>query len=461
MNASVPAAPGSPRPPTFLARFGVRLLPRTLLVQVFLLVAVLLLASIATWITLFRFAEREPRAKQLAQLTVSVVNLTRAALVNAEPVRRRDLLRELSVREGLRLYPVEPQDVLEPLPERDFFAIFQREAQAQLGSHARFGLAMNGQPGLWISFRIDEGDTGGESDDDYWLMLPRERAERNMAGQWLGWGAVSLVLALAAAWLLVSRINRPLKAMTGAARAVGRGERPPSLAESGAEEVRLLARAMNQMNADLERLEADRAEVLAGISHDLRTPLARLRLAVEMGVEDSSLQQGMSDDIGQMDDIIGQFLDYARGEEQEATERLDAGELLYSVASRYAARGQPLALAVQPLPALPLRPRALERAVVNLIDNALKYGGKEVTLAAQSTGGNVILEVLDRGPGIPLAEVERLKRPFTRREAARSDTTGTGLGLAIVERIARLHGGCLDLLPREGGGLIARLTLPA
>lgn len=459
MSSSPTVSPAPPRAPSFRARLGSRLLPRTLLVQVFLLVAVLLLASIATWITLFRFAEREPRAKQLAQLTVSVVNLTRAALVNADPIRRQDLLRELSVREGLRLYPVEAEDVLTPLPERDFFAIFQREAQAQLGPHARFGLAMNGQSGFWISFRIEDADQSGDG-DDYWLMLPRERAERNMTWQWLGWGAVALVLALAAAWLLVSRINRPLKAMAKAARAVGRGERPPPLDENGAEEVRLLARAMNQMNADLERLEAERAQVLAGISHDLRTPLARLRLAVEMGVEDDGLQQGMSDDIGQMDGIIGQFLDYARGEEQEAQESLDAGELLRSVAGRYAARGQALAVDIEPLPALPLRPRALERAVINLIDNALKYGGSEVTLGARAEAGGVVLEVRDRGPGIPAAEVERLKRPFTRLELARSDTTGTGLGLAIVERIARLHGGRLELLPREGGGLIARLTLP-
>ncbi|HJW01690.1 MAG TPA: ATP-binding protein [Azospira sp.] len=459
MSAPVPL-PQASSATSLWQRLTSRMLPKTLLVRAFLLVAVLLLVSVATWITLFRFAEREPRARQLAQLSASVVNLTRAALVNADPVRRQDLLRELSVREGLRLYPVEPDDVLEPLPERDFFTIFQREARVQLGPHARFGLAVNGQPGFWISFRIDDGDAGADGSDDYWLVLPRERAERNMTWQWLGWGAVALVLALAAAWLLVSRINRPLKAMAKAARAVGRGERPPPLDENGAEEVRLLARAMNQMNADLERLEAERAQVLAGISHDLRTPLARLRLAVEMGVEDDGLQQGMSEDIGQMDGIIGQFLDYARGEEQEAQERLDAGELLRSVAGRYAARGQVLAVDIEPLPALPLRPRALERAVINLIDNALKYGGSEVTLGARAEAGGVVLEVRDRGPGIPAAEVERLKRPFTRLELARSDTTGTGLGLAIVERIARLHGGRLELLPREGGGLIARVTLP-
>lgn len=430
-----------------------RLLPRTLLVRAFILVAVLLLVSVSVWVALFRAAEREPRARQLAQLTASVANITRAALLSADPVLRRDLLRELSEREGLRLYPAEEQDRVTPLPDREFFTIFQREAFQLMGPQASFAIAVNDQPGFWIRFSMEEGD-------DYWLVLPRERTERNPTWQWLGWGAVSLVLSLVVAWLIVARIARPLKIMARAARAVGRGERPPTLTEEGAEEVRLLARAMNQMSADLARLESERALVLAGISHDLRTPLARMRLAAEMGVEDESLRAGMNDDITQMDGIIGQFLDYARGEEQEPEESADPNQLLATLARRCQERQEPVQLQTSPLPPLRLRPRALERALTNLIGNARKYGGGDITLASGIADGQAFLAVLDRGPGIPPAEVERLKRPFTRLEAARSDTTGTGLGLAIVERIARLHGGRLELSPREGGGLAARLLLP-
>ncbi len=263
-----------------------RLLPRTLLVRAFLLLALLLLVSVSIWVGLFRVAEREPRARQLAQLTASVVNITRAALLSSDPVLRRDLLRDLSEREGLRLYPAEDQDRATPLPDKDFLNIFQREARELMGPDARFASVVNEQPGFWIRFSMEEGD-------DYWLVLPRERTERNPAWQWLGWGALSLVLSLVVAWLIVARIARPLKTMADAARAVGRGERPQALAEDGAEEIRLLARAMNQMSADLSRLENDRAQVLAGISHDLRTPLARLRLAAEMGVEDDSLRSGI------------------------------------------------------------------------------------------------------------------------------------------------------------------------
>lgn len=431
----------------------------SLLLRIFLLVALLLAVSVIIWIQLFQAAEREPRAEQLAQLTASVVNITRAALVNSDPIRRRDMLTELAEREGLRIYLADPdQDVVEPLPARPFFQEFQSQARRLLGRNTRYSLAVNGQPGFWVSFRIGAYDADGG--DDYWLMLPRERAERNVAWQWLGWGIGALLLALVAAWLIASRIDRPLRAMALSARAVGEGRRPPPLAENGPEEVRLLARALNQMSRDLTQMEDARAEVLAGISHDLRTPLARLRLAVEMGVEDTGLQSGMVTDLAQMDDIIGQFLDFARGEIQEKEVALDPNQILAAVARRWEERGQPLVLATAPLPPHPLRPRALERAVANLVDNARKYAPGPVELHSSQDKEELHLEVWDQGPGIPPEETERLKRPFTRLENARSNTTGTGLGLAIVERIAKLHGGGLELLPRPGGGLIARLRLP-
>ena len=112
------------------------------------------------------------------------------------------------------------------------------------------------------------------------------------------------------------------------------------------------------------------------------------------------------------------------------------------------------------LPKTLIQPKALARALVNLLENARKYGGNELAVETRAENGEIMIDVLDRGPGIPESEIERLKRPFTRLENARTNTTGTGLGLAIVERIARLHGGRLELLAREGGGLIARLRLP-
>jgi two-component system osmolarity sensor histidine kinase EnvZ len=168
----------------------------------------------------------------------------------------------------------------------------------------------------------------------------------------------------------------------------------------------------------------------------------------------------MSADIDEMDQVIGQFLEFARGE-SEAKARADLGALLAEIAEHYAKLGKDVKVPAAQIPPFAFARMALRRAISNLIDNALRYAGEPVELGARAAGGRVVVEVLDRGPGIPEAEAERLKQPFTRLDPARSGRGGAGLGLAIVERVARTHGGRLELLPRPGGGLIARLTLPA
>jgi two-component system osmolarity sensor histidine kinase EnvZ len=431
------------------------LLPRTLLVRTFLLVSLLIFVTVATWLSLFALAEREPRARQLAQLTVSVVNLTRAALVSADPVKRHGLLRELAEREGVRLYPAEPTDVLTPLPEQPFFKLMVDAAQAQLGPTTRFAIEVNGQYGIWASFSLEE-----DGEDDFWVMLPGERAERDFPWHWLGWGGASLALALLVTWLIVSRVTLPLRALARSAREVGRGRHPEPLAERGSVELQQLATAFNRMSEDLRRNEAERAEVLAGISHDLRTPLARLRLEAEMSIADAEARDAVSNDIEQMDEIIAQFLDYARGEAGESPETTDVNTLVAQAAATQQRNAEPARLMLGELPLVRIHPKALCRALVNLIENARKYGSDVVEIETRSENGEILIDVLDRGPGIPVDETDRMKRPFTRLETARTNATGTGLGLAIVERIARLHEGKLELLPRDGGGLVARLRLP-
>ncbi|MDQ5942030.1 MAG: two-component system, OmpR family, osmolarity sensor histidine kinase EnvZ [Pseudomonadota bacterium] len=434
------------------------MVPRTLLVRTFLLVSALIVMTVSIWATLFEFASREPRARQLAQLTASAANLTLAALIAADPAKRRDLLVELSEREGIRLYPAEPEDVIEELPDDGFYEMFRTEIRKMLGSHTRLAFAVNGEEGIWASFQLDDSE-----DDEFWVMLPRERADRDFPWHWLNWGAASLALALFVAWWIVSRVTRPLRALAAAAAEVGRGRNPEPVAVTGADELKQVASAFNQMSDDLSRIENERAEVLAGISHDLRTPLARLRLEAEMSVPDASAREAITADIEQMDAIIAQFLDYARASSDEAMAATDIRQLLEEIAARYARLGAPLQLDYQALPEIAetmLRPLAIRRAIGNLIENARKYGGGEITLAAAMTRNQLSIEVNDRGPGIPVEEVERMKQPFTRLENARTDAKGTGLGLAIVERIAKLHGGVLELLPREGGGMTAALSLP-
>ena len=220
----------------------------------------------------------------------------------------------------------------------------------------------------------------------------------------------------------------------------------------------MLAGAFNQMASDIARHERERATVLAGISHDLRTPLARLRLSLEMAGVEKPIAEGMAADIEEIDAVIGQFLDFARGtqEEQHVT---DLEILVDEIEFRYARIGRPLARRRGEVPPLTLAPMSVRRAVTNLIDNARRHAAGPVEIETRAENGNIVVEVRDRGPGIPAGEVERLKQPFTRLHEARSGTGGSGLGLAIVDRVARAHGGRLDLLPREGGGLTARLVL--
>ena len=431
-----------------------KLFPRTLLLRTFLLVSLLIFVSVATWVALFAFAQREPQARQLGQLAVSVVNLTNAALVAAEPVKRVALLRDLADSEGVHVYPAEPDDSIAPLPDNLFFTTMLETAKAHLGPSTRLAASINGQSGIWISFSVDQAD-----EDVYWLMLPGKRAESEFPWHWLGWGGASLILALLVAWLIVSRVTQPLRALVRAASEVGRGLHPEPIPERGAIELHQLAQAFNGMSEDLKRINAERAEVLAGLSHDLRTPLARLRLEAELSIHDDRARNAVIDDIEQMDAIIGQFLDFARGEGGEAPELADVNEIVTQVAETQGRRAAPPALTLAELPPAHIHRKALTRAIVNLLENARKYGGEPIALETRAVGEEIQVDILDRGPGIPEHEVERLKRPFTRLENARTDASGTGLGLAIVERIARLHKGSLDLLAREGGGLIARLRI--
>ena len=429
----------------------------TLLGRSFLLIAALIVLAVLASFQIYRIYERGPRSRELAQQTVSSVNLTRAALVNADPFLRRELLIDINVAEGLRLYPATASEKLVPLPDDPLLRRVVGRVRGQLGDQTRFALSRDGEEGFWVSFYI-EGD-------EYWAKMPLARYQPILGLEWLSWGVALLALALAGAWLIASRIARPLAEVTAAAGRIGRGEPHHPLPEAGPRELRTVAAAFNRMARDLESLERERAMVLAGISHDLRTPLTRLRLALEISggtgnEEASSHHLAMVADIEEIDAILRQFLDFARGEDEPQAEH-DLTLLLSELAGHYARLGKPVKIHEHALPAFRFAPMAVRRAIANLIDNALRHAPGPVEVMTFAAGREVAVEVRDRGPGIAAEDAERLKRPFTRLESARSGASGSGLGRAIVERIAHAHGGRLEHRPREGGGLVARLVLAA
>jgi two-component system osmolarity sensor histidine kinase EnvZ len=427
-----------------------------------LLVLLLIVASLGAWIQSFRVFERAPRAQNIAQQVVSIVNVTRAALLYSDPFVRRDLLAELAANEGIRIYPLEPTDTVALVTETPLLQMAAKGVVDRLGPGTQVASEVNGIRGLWVSLALD--------DDRYWVFIDRDPAARTYGTQWIGWAAVALLLSLIGAVVITRLINRPLALLSRAAADLGSGRQPPPLPEAGPVEIRTVNESFNRMVADLGKLEADRAVLLAGISHDLRTPLTRLRLEVEMAKVPQEARDAMTGDIEQIDGIVHQFLDYARREPQAPAEDIELAPLLEAAVRRARIDAQPLSrVDLRLAPAVRVRGHRteLDRAVDNLLTNAARYGRDpqsgvlNVTVSLLRDDDTAIVGIADNGPGVPTDQIERLMRPFERGDAARSGSGGAGLGLPIVQRIARMHGGDLRLLANAPHGLRAELTLPA
>jgi two-component system osmolarity sensor histidine kinase EnvZ len=253
--------------------------------------------------------------------------------------------------------------------------IIEDEMRRALGPRTRAVLVPGDGGTLWASFDIDA--------DSYWLVIPRARLERAFPWRWVGWICAVLALAVLCGWLIVYRINRPLRTLTYAALRLGQGAVPQPVLEDGPEEIRALTRAFNEMGTELARLDADRKLLLAGVSHDLRTPLARLRLAAEMLPPDigNGARAGIVQDIEDMDAIIGQFVAFVKEGSDEPHQRVDLDELVQSVVQRYVRLGQ--CVKVEPGVRAPVsvRPMAIQRLLANLLDNAFKHGRIRQTAA--------------------------------------------------------------------------------
>jgi two-component system osmolarity sensor histidine kinase EnvZ len=428
--------------------------------RTFFLIAFLIAASMAAWVASFRVVERTPRGEQIAAQVTSIVTITRAALLHSAPELRRELLFDLASNQGIRIYPRETDDVTEAMPYTDLMTVIEENVLQRLGQETQFAGEVNDIRGFWVSFRID--------DDDYWLMMDRERIERASGIQWLGWVTVTLVLSLLGAVFISRLINQPLARLSSAARAVARGMTPESLPDRGPAEIREANQSFNQMVQDLQQVELDRAVVLAGISHDLRTPIARMLLEVEMARLPDEARQGMLSDLAQMEAIIGQFLDYARPAESDSYGPVDLSSMLQKIAEE-AARHPDLKTNTSIDTALSVVGNATDiaRMINNLIENARRYGKTPANgivaldINATRDGRYVRLEIADHGAGLPEEEIPHLLRPFTRLDTARTHANGAGLGLAIVDRVVQRHQGRLEIKNRETGGLAVRVWLRA
>ena len=409
--------------------------------------------SLVTWFSTFRLSEEKPRAQQIASQLLSVITITRAALIHSVPESRQELLFELASDDGVRIYSLEDTDVVEPPPEADFMVDLQKLVRDKLGPGTIFSRRVNGIDGFWVSFQIDE--------DDYWLKLDRERFNSVSNLRWISWSALILLMSILAAMVITRLINQPLARLSQAAQAISDGQFHKPLPETGIGEIRETNKSFNQMAQELARIETDRTLILAGISHDLRTPLARLQLEVVLAHLPDEARHGMQTDITQMDAIIGQFLDFAKPMDATRFSSVNLTELL-----------EECVLSAQRLPDIKIRhfiakdltiggnSIEISRLINNLIENARRYGktpGKgyaDITLICKTQERNkvnrIVLQFSDNGNGIPEEDTERLLRPFTRVDSARGQANGAGLGLAIVQRIVQQHRATMKLINRNG-----------
>jgi len=269
-----------------------------------------------------------------------------------------------------------------------------------------------------------------------------------------------ITVALLAGWT-VRRLTRPLATLADAATGLARNLDQPPLPENGPAEVSRAAKAFNAMQRALKAFVETRAQALAGVSHDLRLPLTRVRLRLER-VTDAEVKRSIESDLDEMEHMIAGTLDYLRaGNGSEAAVRTNINALVEGVAEDMEALGATVRLHGKAEAPLSVRPQTLRRCLANLMENARRYGGNEIDVTIMDERDTLTIRIEDRGPGIPAAERERVFEPYVRLEQSRAKHTGgTGLGMAIARAIARGHGGDVMLSDREGGGLRVEVPLP-
>lgn len=301
-----------------------------------------------------------------------------------------------------------------------------------------------------------------------WVKIPLMGMEEGNFSPLIFFMAFIGLLSIMGGWLFVRQLNRPLKSLEIAAENVGRGNFPEPLVERGTSEIMAVTQAFNHMSKGIKRLEDDRNLLMAGISHDLRTPLTRIRLASEMMQDqDTFLKEGIETDIDDMNNIIDQFIDYIRHDSKDKAELGDVNILVEEVLNIETPNNRTITFHPSDCPKIPLRHVAVKRALANLVQNAIRYTSDDIDVftgiersVEHGVGQDyVFVNVSDHGAGIPTADIDRLFQPFTQGDTARG-TGGSGLGLAIIKRVVDKHGGKVKLSNKVSGGLEAKIYLP-
>lgn len=440
---------------------------RSMFVMNVLVIAGVVLAGMALAYYVFLTQVQQRRITGMAAIVAHYIDGMREFAQHATPEQRRRMFDRLSDATDARVTVVPAPTAPFEAPPLGIVRAFMESLAEQVSGPAprwradaafgRWGDSPE-EEGIWFEVPVPEGEP-------VWLRYAVYAAP---IAPWLPAALFGALLALAiaaAAWLHL-RLRPPLRATVEAIESIARGERPSTLTAAGAAEMAQLAHSVNDMARRLAEAEDDRALMLAGVSHDLRTPLTKLRLGLALrdaGNDDAQLVRA----IDEIDRTIGQFVEFARADaEAEAAMVLDASEMAREVAAGFELDGHAFALHLAAGAWVQVRPDSFRRVLSNLLGNAVRHGqtGLGLRVHTQNCDGvdSVVIEVLDRGPGVSEDELAQLGRPFFRTGDARARTPGTGLGLALVRRLAERDGGTLALeLRGGGGGFCARVRLPA
>ena len=435
-------------------------LPKKLLSRLVLLIATLLIVSQLVSLKIFDNFEREPRAEALAQEIITVVNFTKAALYAAAPSKRIQLFREINNIGDIKVYAAYPFESIEPIPNDPFLKLVVKKITARIPSGNFVVINHYDIPGVWVSFEIDG--------DMFWVVVPRLITDRPFPWHWIGWGIVIAILAISGAYITTKRISRPINNLIDAADKIRNGHNVSKLPLDSVTEFRELSEAFNEMAEVLSKVSKERKFLLASVSHDIRTPLTRIRLASEMLPSNSSaLKESLEEDIIEINDILNQFLDFARGFQDEPKTPINLGKLLKDIQTKHKRMGQTFTLKKKNIRTdipkklfIDIRPIAFQRCLDNLINNAFFYSTGKVILEATLFEESFTISIMDNGPGIPEDQKSKLLLPFERVDEARGNKGGSGLGLTIADRIVKAHDGKLELINRPEGGLDVKITIP-
>lgn len=421
-----------------------KLLPRTAFARSAVVVG--LVIFLTQVLTLWFFARNAylPGIREYSRLT-----LLQAELSIYEETRDAEAARRLGEVSGILMAtPPEAEDSQVPLISRPVVNSFRAEIEELFGEPVNIRFEDSRRPVLWINTPSFQGQ---------WLRVPMTFFRDYDRYLLVGWGVTVPLFAVIAGLLIARGLNRPLKRLEQVAAVVGRGDPVPPLNDrNGPEEINAVNRAFNRMTRELAQAQRDRALLLAGVSHDLRTPLTRLRLSAEF-IDDEELSEGIIGDIEDMDAILEQFIGFIRDGADEMASYEDINDLVEDVCSKF--DSPELHVQLRRVPRLMIKRLTFKRLLTNLMTNATKYGAPPVRVSTRLAGQDVVLTVRDHGPGMPEADIPTLLQPFSRGEKART-VTGSGLGLAIVKRVVDMHHGQVKLANHPDGGLEVEIRLP-